>query len=377
MQKMKKSSLVQIPLLALALLPFACGKPPVDKAAQLAALKEQKAKIEAQITQLEKETGAGANAAPKVKTVGITPASSVVFRHYIDLQGKIDAEDNVQVTSKMPGALTNVLVRNGDNVHKGQLLAEMDDAILLKSLAELDVQLKTAQDVYNRQKGLWDQKIGTEMQFIQAKTQKESIEQRIATTKEQWSQSKIYAPIAGAVDMVLLKNGQSIAPGVPLCNIVNLGRLKIKGEVPESYAAKVRQGDVVNVQFPDIKKEITTKVSYVSKSINPTNRTFTVECALPTADFYRANMIAILKITDYQNPNAIVVPVNVIQTSEEGDFVLVAEKTDDKQGTVKKVAVKQGNNYDGLVEILSGLKKGDAVITTGFQDVNSGETVSY
>jgi RND family efflux transporter MFP subunit len=376
---MKNLSIVQIPLLALALLlPFACGKQqPTDKSAQLAALKDQKAKLESQIASLEKEVGTTGQAAPKVKNVGVTTLNTTLFRHFIDLQGKIDAEDNVPVTAKMPGTLVNILVKNGDMVKKGQLLAQLDDAIMVKGLSELELQLKTAEDVYNRQKSLWDQKIGTEIQYIQAKSQKESVEQRIATTKEQWSQSKIYAPIAGSVDMVNLKPGQSIAPGLPLCNIVNLGRLKIKGEVPEGYAAKVHQGDPVTVMFPDIKKEITTKVTYVSKTINATNRTFSVECSLPAGNDYRANMIAVLKITDYQKPNAIVVPVSIIQAAEDGDFVLVAEKTGERQALVKKVSVKQGNNYDGQVEILQGLKKGDTVITTGFQDVNNGETISF
>jgi RND family efflux transporter MFP subunit len=375
---MKKLSFVQIPLLALALLlPFACGKAPVDKAGQLAALKNQKAQLETQIASLEKELGTASQAAPRVKNVGVTTLNTGLFRHFIDLQGKIDAEDNVPVTAKMPGTLTNIVVKNGDIVQKGQLLAQIDDAVMLKGLSELELQLRTAEDVYTRQKGLWDQKIGTEIQFIQAKSQKEAVEQRIATTKEQLSQSKIYAPISGSVDMVMLKTGQSIAPGMPLCNIVNLGRLKIKGEVPEAYAAKVHTGDPVTILFPDIKKEISTKVTYVSKTINSTNRTFSVECALPAGNDYRANMIAVLKIIDYQNANAVIVPVNVIQTAEDGDFVLIAEKSGDKQAIVKKVVVKQGNNYDGQVEILQGLKKGDSVITTGFQDVNNGETISF
>lgn len=245
-------------------------------------------------------------------------------------------------------------------------------------MSELELQLKTAEDIYTRQKSLWDQKIGTEIQFIQAKTNKEAVEQRIATTKEQWQQTKIYAPISGTVDMVLLKAGQAIAPGVPLCNIINLGDLKIVGSVPEAYAAKVRQGYAVQLYFPDLDKNINARVSYVSKTINPTNRTFTVECALPASSEYRANMVAVMKIVDYQNPKAIVIPINLIQAGTDGDFVLVA----DKQGTennalVRKADIRQGNNYNGMVEITSGLKAGDFVISTGFQDVNSGETVAY
>lgn len=376
---MKNTTLVQLSLFAMAavLLASCGGAQSKDKSAQLAALKDQKAQLEAQITQLEKEIGATTGTAQRVHIVGLTELQQQPFRHYIDLQGKVDAEDNVPVTAKMPGSLTKVLVKNGDYVKKGQLLARIDDDVMLKGLAELELQLKTAEDIYNRQKGLWDQKIGTEIQFIQAKSNKEALEQRIATTKEQWQQTYIYAPISGTVDMVLLKTGQAIMPGMPLCNIINLGQLKIVGNVTEAYASKVRQGFPVQVFFPDLNKEVTSRVTYVSKTINPTNRTFSVECSLPAGVDYRANMIAVMKIIDYQNPNAIVIPVNLIQTSGEGEFVLLAEKTGDKKAIVKKAAIRQGGNYNGMVEIKEGLKKGDWVISTGFQDVNNGETVAF
>ncbi|MFN0173578.1 MAG: efflux RND transporter periplasmic adaptor subunit [Saprospiraceae bacterium] len=362
--------------LMIALLAACGGGGSKDPAAELAALKDQKAKIDVQISELEKQANAANPALKRVRTVGLTEINTAPFRHYIDLQGKVDADESVMATAKMPGSLKRVLVKNGDNVRQGQLIAEVDDAVMLKSLAELEGQLATATDIFNRQKGLWDQKIGTEVSYIQAKNAKESVERSISTIKEQWSMTKIYAPQSGTVDMVMLKQGQAIAPGVPLCNILNMSNLKVKGEVTEAYAAKVRKGDQVQVFFPDLNKEITTRVTYVSKSINPTTRTFTVECALPGGG-YSANQIAVMKIVDYQSANAVSIPVNLIQTAEDGDFVLIAEKTGEKLATAKKVTVKQGQNYNGQVEILSGLKKGDWVISTGFQDVNNGEVVAY
>lgn len=347
-----------------------------DPAAQLAALKDQKAKLDVQIADLEKQVNTSNPATKKIRTVGLTEIKLAPFRHYIDLQGKVDADESVMATAKMPGSLKRVLVKNGDNVRKGQLLAEIDDAVMVKTLAELEGQLATATDIYNRQKGLWDQKIGTEVALIQAKSGKESIERSISTIKEQWSMTKIYAPQSGTVDLVLLKQGEAIAPGMPLCNILNLSNLKIKGEVTEAYASKVRKGDPVQVFFPDMNKEITTRVTYVSKSISPMTRTFMVECALPGSG-YSANQVAVMKIVDYQSANAVSIPVNLIQTAEDGDFVLLAEKTGEKQAVAKKITVKQGQNYNGQVEILSGLKKGDWVISTGFQDVNNGETVAF
>lgn len=363
--------------LSIVLLSACGGGGAKDPVAQLAKLKEDKAAIDAQITALEKEIGTANGQPARVKTIGLTEVKTGIYRHFIDLQGKVDAEESIPATAKMPGTLKRVYVKNGDDVRRGQLLAEIEDNILQKSLAELEGQLATATDIYNRQKGLWDQKIGTEVAFIQAKNGKESIERSIATLKENIGQSKIYAPTSGTVDLVVLKQGQIISPGMPLCNILNLSNLKIKGEVTEAYAAKVRKGDQVQVFFPDLKKEITTRVTYVSKTINPMTRTFVVECALPNAADYRANQVAVMKIVDYQNPNAVTIPVNVIQTAQDGEFVMIAEKTGDKTGVAKKASIKQGSNYNGQVEILSGLKKGDWVITTGFQDVNNGETVAF
>lgn len=378
---MTNKTLFQFTSFALAILLLAScgGGGSKDPATELAALKGQKAKLDTQIAELEKQVNAANPAVKKVKTVGLSEITIAPFKHYIDLQGKVDADESVMATAKMPGSLKRVLVKNGDNVRQGQLIAEVDDAVMVKSLAELEGQLATATDIYNRQKGLWDQKIGTEVAFIQAKSGKESVERSISTIKEQWSMTKIYAPQSGTVDMVMLKQGQAIAPGIPLCNILNMSNLKIKGEVTEAYASKVRKGDPVQVFFPDQNKEITTRITYVSKSINPMTRTFVVECALPNArdGGYSANQVAVMKIVDYQSANAISIPVNLIQSADDGDFVLIAEKTGEKQAIAKKVVVKQGQNYNGNVEILSGLKKGDWVISTGFQDVNNGEAVAF
>lgn len=348
-----------------------------DPMTQLNALKEQKADIDAQITTLEKQLVEQGLIAKKFHQVGLQELKSAPFKHFIDLQGRVDASESVAATSKIPGALKRVLVDNGDFVKAGQLLAEIEDAVIQKNLAELEGQLALTTDLYNRQKSLWDQNIGSEVQYIQAKNNKESTERAIATLKENMAMTKIYAPTSGTVDMVMLKQGQAISPGMPLCNILNLNDLKIVGAVTEAYAAKVKKGDEVQIYFPDLDKEITTSVSYVSKSINPVNRTFAIECDLNGGD-YRANQIAVMKIVDYQKPKALTIPVNLIQTAEDGDFVLIAEKTENGQeATVKKVTIQQGQNYNGYVEILSGLKEGDILIWTGYQDVNTGETVVF
>ncbi len=357
----------------------ACGSKAgsADPLSQLNDLKEQKSTIDAQIATLEKQLLEQGLIEKKLRKVGLEELKSAPFKHFIDLQGRVDASESVAATSKIPGALKRVLVDNGDFVKSGQLLAEIEDAVLQKNLAELEGMLALTTDLYTRQKSLWDQNIGSEVQYIQAKNNKESTERAISTLKENMAMTKIYAPTTGTVDMVMLKQGQAIAPGMPLCNILNLNDLKIIGAVTEAYAAKVKKGDEVQIYFPDLDKEITTSVSYVSKSINPVNRTFIIECDLKGGD-YRANQIAVMKIVDYQKSMALTIPVNLIQTAEDGDFVLLVEKTGSgREAMVKKASIKQGQNYNGYVEILSGLKEGDILISSGYQDVNTGETVVF
>lgn len=348
----------------------------IDPAAELASLKAQKLEIEAKIADLQKSQG-GTTAGRKTRVVSLKEIETTTFKHFIDVQGRVEAENNVSVTSKMPGTLTRINVKNGQYVKKGQLLAALDDEVMQRGLAELETQLATAKDLFERQKGLWDQKIGTEVQYIQAKSQVEALERRMETTREQMGQSSIYAPISGTVDMVMLKVGQAIAPGAPLCQIVNTGDMNIKANVPESYIALVKKGASVMLYFPDLDKEISSRVTYVSKSISPMSRTFEVECSLPNRSEFRPNMVAVLRITDYAKKNAVVVPVNIIQRDERGQFILTAEKKGEGEAVVKKVAVESGKSYNGKVEIKKGLQSGDYVITTGWQNVNANEAVTF
>lgn len=353
------------------------GAPQQDPMARLSELKDQKSKIDSEITSLEAQLMAEGKIEKKIRTIALTKLEPTPFKHYIDLQGKVEAEETVMATSQIPGTLVRVYVKNGDAVKKGQLLAELDDAVMQKSIAELEGQLVTARDLYSRQKSLWEQKIGSEVQYIQAKNSVESLERSLATLKENWNMTRIKAPTSGTVDMVQLKVGQAISPGMPLCAIVNMSDLKMVGNVTEAYIAKVKKGDKVQLYFPDTDKEISSSISFVSKIISPQSRTFTVESKLPSGDF-RSNQIAVIKIVDYANPKAITIPVNLIQTDASGDFVLGIERTQEpNRGVVKKYLIKQGQNYNGLVEIVEGLKAGDEVISTGYQEIVEGEVVAF
>lgn len=354
-----------------------CGEP--DKKTQLADLKKEYATLSSQIKELEsqiaaEDTGAAVATGRMVATEILKRST---FRHFVEVQGRIDADENVGVTARSMGVIVKVNVVAGQEVRKGQTLAELDNQLGLQGIDELKTQLEMATTAYEKQKSLWDQKIGTEMQYLGAKTNKEALEKRLATTREQLDMMRIESPIDGVVDAVNVKVGQAVAPGIPAFQVVNLSSLKVKGEVPEKYAAHVKTGSEVVLNFPDLKKEVSAKASYSAKVINPMSRTFTVEVDLKEANAdYHPNMIAVLKVVDYKADSAIVVPTDVVQHSETESFVFVAQK-EKGATTVKKKVVEVGESYNGSTEILKGLTTGDVIITKGYQNVNDGDAIQY
>lgn len=342
-----------------------------DKKTELADLKKQKTEIDSKILKLEAELGSNDTTA-NTKEISVFEVNETNFKNYLEIQGKIDAEENIQVNPEAQGVVTAVYVKIGQSVSKGQVLAQIDDKVAVQSIAELQTQLDLATSLYNRQKNLWDQNIGTEVQFISAKTQKEAAEKRIATTRSQIAMYKIKSPINGTVDAMSLKVGDAVAPGMSGIRVINSSKLKAKAQVAETYAGRVSQGDEVNVVFPDIPDSLKTKINFASKTIDPASRSFEIQINLPANNKYRPNMLAVLKIVDYQNTKALVIPVGAIQKSESGDFVFIAEN-----GKAKKVVIKAGRTYNGTVEIISGLKVGDKVITVGVQDLNEEDAVKF
>jgi RND family efflux transporter MFP subunit len=277
----------------------------------------------------------------------------------------------------MPGVVTSIYVKAGDKVSKGTVLATLDAETVRKQLEEVQLQADFLKTVFDKQKTLWDQKVGSEMQFIKAKTDYEAMNKRMLTLQEQLAMASIKSPINGVVDEVSIKVGQTVAPMVPAFHVVNLAGLKVEAEVAEAYVAKVNKNDEVIVELPDIDKQIKTKLSYSGQVIDPLNRTFNVEAALSSSEKgLHPNMIAILKIVDYKNPKAFTVPVNVIQSGMEGTYLYVAEK-ENNRNVAKRRLVKTGESYNGFVEVIAGLKEGDKVITTGYQDLLEGESLKF
>ncbi len=361
-------------LTTLSILLFACGSSAPDKKVELENLKTELATLSDKIKKLETEIAA-TDTTTKIKMldVEVSPVAAMPFKSYVQVQGKLDAEENVAVSPQMGGTVKSIYVNEGDAVKAGQILAELDNAVMKQGIEELKNQLAFATDLYNKQKNLWDQKIGSEVQYLSAKNNKEAMEKKMQTMNEQLDMYKIKSPINGTVDEVSLKLGQIAAPGFPAVRVVNMNSLKVKADIAESYAGKIMEGNDVIIEFPDMNKTLDAKVSFVSRVINNMNRTFNVQVSISSEPNYHPNMIAHLNIVDYQSVSSIVIPLNVVQNSENGNYVFLSVKNEKGKTVAHKQIVRTGREYKGQIEILEGLKEGDSLITTSYQDVEDGE----
>jgi RND family efflux transporter MFP subunit len=354
-----------------------------DKKVKLEKLKADKTKVDADIKKLEDEIAQLDPTARKdrAKLVSAAPVTQQDFTHYIELQGKVDANNVVVVTPRgMPAQVKEIHVKRGDVIKKGQLLLKLDDAVMLQQLEGLNTQLDYAKNIYNRTKNLWDQGIGTEVQLITAKNNVDGLEKQIATLKENWKTSFVYAPISGIADQVNIKAGEifnGVSPMGPQIQIVNTGSMKVVTEVPENYQEKVKKGSQIVVSIPDAGiSNINATISVVGASIANTTRGFVTEAGIPSDARLRLNQVASVKIKDYNAPNAITVPLNVVQTDENGKYVYVIVT----EGAVKKARKKSviiGENFGGMVEIKgNSLVATDMIVTEGYQAVYDGQTVT-
>ena len=351
------------------------------KKAELEKLKAQQAEITAQIASLQEEIAtmgdSSATDNTKAKIVAVTAVTKQVFMHAVDVQGRVDGDENITYSAKVPAVVKRVNVKAGDRVSAGQVLVELDADVVKAQIETLKKGLELANTVYEKRKSLWEQKVGSEIEFLQAKNQKESLEKQIASARENLDMYLIKSEYSGTVDLVSIKVGQGVAPGVPAVSVVNPAALKIKADLSESYANVVKQGNPVLINFPDINKSVKASVTYSSKSINALTRTFNVEVALPNDNELHPNMVAELKIVDYENKNATVVPINTIQEIDGVKLVYITAKNEKNENIAKKVVVTVGKTYGTTAEILSGLNEGDQIITTGFQDLTDGQVIKF
>ncbi|HTL06882.1 MAG TPA: efflux RND transporter periplasmic adaptor subunit [Chitinophagaceae bacterium] len=361
-----------------------------DKKAQLEKLKEEQKKLEADINKMD--TAAAKAEKPKLVTIEAVAPSD--FTHFIDLQGKVESQNISYIAPRngTGGVVKQVLVKRGDRVRKGQLLLKLDDAIARQNLVtarqgieNIKTQLSYAQDLYQRQKNLWDQKIGTEVQLINAKNNVQNIENQLKSaqeslklTQEQLSFTNVVSDVDGVAEIVNIRVGEvftGVQGTTPQISIVNNSNLKATVNVPENYLGKVNVGSKVKVTLPDLNKTIDATVTVTGKSIDPVNRSFFVEAKLPQSADLRPNQIAMVRIQDYNINNSITVPVNTVQSDEKGKFVMTAVKENGKTIARKKTVVI-GQFYGDKMEIKSGLQPGDLVVTDGYQSLYEGQLLT-
>jgi len=368
---LKKISAVLLAVMMLA----ACSQ---DKNKKLIDLKKQQQTLSDEIAALEKEIARDGLDSSQVDDGILVKTDAVLpryFAHSIEIQGALDGEENVKVYPEGQGVVTQVLVKMGSAVTKGQVIARLDDKALRKSMKQTETQYKLACDLYERQKGLWDQKIGSEVQYLQAKTQKEALESGLAAVREQLNYLTIKSPISGTIEDLPLKVGLAASPAMPVATVINFSSNKIVADVAEAYNKSIGAGDSVAVWFPDLKTEVRSTITTASKYINPSNRSFKVEVRLPSKlKNLKANMIAVLKIIDYKNKSALVVPVNLVQSDSKGSYLYVVNDLG-KTKTAQKRYITQGMTYNGMLEVLSGLSAGDRIVTVGQLGLSEGAKV--
>jgi membrane fusion protein (multidrug efflux system) len=356
-----------------------------DKKVQLEKLRTDKAKLDADIKKLEDEIAKlDPTSQEKTKLVAIAPVTEQDFTHYIDLQGKVDADNVVNVMPRsQPAQVRQVYVKSGDHVRKGQLLLKLDDALIQQQIDASNTQIAFARNIYNRRKNLWDQGIGTEVEVINAKNQLDAAERQLALLKEGLQMTSIIAPIDGVADIVDVRAGETFTgvnsaanPPSPQLRIINSSSLKVVTEVPENYAGRVKKGSPVVITIPDAGNDsIRSTISTIGSSITPTSRGFTTESKLPSKPGYRINQVALVRIKDYSAPKAITVDIKVVQSDESGKYVYIAVKEGNALKARKRKVVL-GQTYNTQAEIKSGLTTADQIITEGYQSVYDGQVIT-
>ena len=312
--------------------------------------------------------------------VSISAVKDTIFNHYLEIQGSLETKENILIQPEMPGTLNVLNVKAGQKVSKGQVLGRVDDAGMSQQVASLETQYALAKTTFERQKNLWDQKIGSEIQFLQAQTQMISLSKSVAQAKQGLSKTVIKAPFSGTIDEVFVERGQVVSASPQgLMRIVNLSNMYVSTAVPETYIGKLKIGTQVDVFLTSLGKMYKGRVRQVGNYLNPNNRSFGVEVALPNPEnLLRPNQVAQLKVIDYANKNAIVIPTGIIQEDgEKNKYVYTVSGSNGKTGVAKKVIVKLGQASDNVTEVKSGLSIKDVVVTEGFNKISDGMKLNF
>lgn len=301
-----------------------------------------------------------------------------VFKHYIEIQGSVGTDQNIIIYPEYSGVLHQILVREGQEVSPGQVLAKIDDGGLASQLAQLETKLTLAQTTYERRKNLWEQNIGSEIQFLEAKSNYEAMQSSVEQMKSQLAKTIVRAPFSGTIDQILSDEGEVVSPGQnPLFRLINLQNMYVEADIPENYLRSVHEGMQALVEISSIGKEFEGKVKEVSSFINPNNRSFMVKVAVPNNEgLVKPNLIASVKLNNYTAENALVVPQSAVKENSQGDkVVFVAEKKNDSTTIARRRIVETGLNYAGQVEIIEGLEAGQKIIIHGARSIRDGDNV--
>jgi len=341
-----------------------------EKKAELRALNQMIAQVEAEIENLIPED-------QKIKpAVTVLPVESTDFKRYVDIQATVQSDDLVNVSSEVGGRLLQLTVQEGGFVKKGQLVASLDLEQIDKQIAELQTALQLANDIFERRERLWKQKIGSELQYLEAKNNKQRLEKSLETLVFQKNKSEIFAPISGIVEQEFLKQGEISSPGMPIIQILNTSRVKVVADVPESYLKMIRIGELVSITFPALDQETKARVSQLGRTIDPSNRTFKVEVEIPNRNgILKPNLLAAMQINDFSANDVIAIPLELIQQEVSGkDYVFIVGKEDNK-AVAKKSYVVTGPSYQGKIIIENGLEKGAQLINEGARGLTDGQPI--
>ncbi len=375
-----------IPFMMLALIFASCeaevpeGELPASLDDKKTLLREKRIALKGLSDEIKTLEDAIAAQDPDSQDAGVLVATAKVeksdFAGYVVLQGSVMAEDLTDATAEIGGRILQLQVKEGQTVRRGQLIAVLDVEGYRKQREELETGLSLANDVYERQKRLWDQNIGSEIQFLQAKNSKERMEKSLATLDLQLSKNKVYAPISGVVERVVLQSGELAGPGVPIVQILNTSELKLAADVPENYIRSVSRGEQVEVAIPALGIERTLPVSLIGKTVDPANRTFKVEVKLPANPDLKPNLLAEMKIKEFVAKDVVTISMDWVQQEVGGKrFVFVLDENEDGDVIARKHYVKIGKSYDGKVIITEGLVGGEQLITEGSRDLSDGQLI--
>ncbi len=343
------------------------------------SINAKRAELQAELSKLD-DAIASLDTKKEEALVAVEKVKDTIFSHYLEVQGNVNTKENILIQPEVPGTLVTLNAVAGQHVTKGQVLGSIDDGGGSQQLASLENQFALAKTTFERQKNLWNQKIGSEIQFLNAQTQMISAQKAVAQAKAQLGKTVIKAPFTGVIDEVFVERGEVVAAGIKgLMRIVNLNNMYVSTSIPETYIGKLKVGTIVDVNLTALGKNFVGKVRQVANNINPSNRTFGIEVAVPnTENLLRPNQVAKLKVIDYVNKNAIIVPTNVIQEDGQGHkFVFIATDIKDKTGTAKKVIVTVGQSSDNVTEILTGLSAEDRIVTEGVNAISEGMKLNF